>query len=152
MRQLVDEERWFHLLADSGMVYTSEPLCAFRRHGAQQTVVNQASGIAAVENVRIISRYLAQYALSVGFDPGSLALRRRLFRQLYYCRKDSGNSPVARSAAIILRPHLPGFWYPLCWALHRICKPFENLRRWLAKRLPQRRAVRFSSKIALSEA
>jgi len=152
LRQLVDEELWFHLLEDSGMVYTSEPLCAFRQHGAQQTVVNQATGIAAVENVRIISRYLNQYALSVGFAPGSLALRRKLFRQLYYCRKDSCNSPVARAAAVILRPHLPGMWYPLCWSLHRICKPFENLHRWLAKRLPQRRAVRFSSKIALSEA
>jgi len=150
--QLVDEELWFHLLTSGGMVYTSEPLCAFRRHGAQQTVVNQATGIATVENVRLISRYFEQYAVSVGDSPDSFAMRRRLFRSIYYCRKDSNHSPISEAAAQILRPHLSSGWYLVCWALHRVTKPFENLRRWLVKSRSQRRKVRFSSKIALSEA
>ena len=39
-RQLVDLEMWFHLLRQGHFSYIAEPLVAFRRHDAQQTVVN----------------------------------------------------------------------------------------------------------------
>jgi hypothetical protein len=133
------------------MIYTSAPLCVFRRHSEQQTAVNRRSGIAMAENVRIISRYFGHYAAACGVAADSLAMRRRLFRHIYYCRKDQARPAVAAVVAAEMGPHVPGLWYPLCWVLHRVCKPFENLRRWLNQRRRPAQKPPFSSKIALSE-
>jgi glycosyltransferase involved in cell wall biosynthesis len=151
LRQLVDEEFWFHLLTRGGMVYTSTPLCGFRRHGAQQTALNQPSGIATAENVRIIIRYFGHYAAAWGVAVDSFAMRRRLFRHIYYSRKDRTRPAIAAAVIAEMQPHLPGLWYPVCWMLHRLCKPFENLCRWFDNRRLAAQKRPFSSKIALSE-
>jgi len=149
--QLVDQEFWFHLLTQGGMVYISDPLCAFRRHEAQQTVLNQPSGIATAENARLVIRYFGQYAAACGVAVDSLAMRRRVFRHIYYCRKHRTRPEITAAVLAELEPHLPGLWYPLCWLLHRVCRPFENFRRWLDhRRLPVAQQP-FSPKIALSE-
>lgn len=151
LRQLVDEEFWFHLLTQAGLVYISEPLCAFRRHEAQQTVLNQPSAVGTAENARIFIRYFSQYAAACGVAVDSLAMRRRVFRHIYHCRKDRTRPEITAAAVAEMKPHLPGLWYPLCWALYRVGKPFENLRRWLGqRRLPVTKPP-FSPKIALSE-
>jgi hypothetical protein len=145
--QQVDEEFWFHLLMSGGMAYTSVPLCAFRHHGSQQTALNRPSGIAAAENVRILIRYAAVF----GVATDSLAMRRRIFRHIYYCRKDRERRAIAAAVTAEREAHLPGLWYPLCWVLHRVCKPFENLSRWFGQRRLAAQKRPFSSKIALSE-
>lgn len=129
-RQVVDQEMWFHLLQDGGLVYTSEPLCAFRRHPAQQTVVNEKEQVASGEVMRIVARYFDHFAASVGLRPNSFAMRRRLFRHLYYARKDNGHTPLAAIAEATLMPHVTKRWYFLCWLIHRATKPFVNLHRF----------------------
>ena len=47
--QLLDQEMWFHLLEQGRFAYIAEPLCAFRQHPAQLTVVNRHSGASAEE-------------------------------------------------------------------------------------------------------
>jgi glycosyltransferase involved in cell wall biosynthesis len=134
-RQVVDQEMWFHLLQSGGVVYTPEPLCAFRRHPAQQTVVNEKEQVASSEVMRIVARYFDLFAASVGLRPNSFAMRRRLFRHLYYARKDNGQTPLARIAEATLMPHVTKKWYLVCWLIHRATKPFVNLHRFCLGRL-----------------
>jgi glycosyltransferase involved in cell wall biosynthesis len=131
-RQVVDQEMWFHLLASSGLVYTPEPLCAFRRHPAQQTVANEKNRLASSEVMRIVARYFDFFATSVGLRPQSYAMRQRLFRHLYYARKDCPRTELAAVAESTLMPHVTRRWYFVCWVIHRLTKPFINLNRWLA--------------------
>jgi len=152
LRQLVDQEFWFHLLTTGGMVYTSAPLCAFRHHGSQQSVLNGPSGIGTVENARLIIRYFSQVAAGCGVSMDSFTMRRRVYRQIYYSRKDRSRPAMAAAVCLELRPHLPGLWYPLCWVLHRLCRPFENLHNSLDKRRLAAGKAALSAKIALSEA
>ncbi len=133
-RQVVDQEMWFHLLQSAGLVYTSEPLCAFRRHPAQQTVVNEKEQVASGEVMRIVARYFDLFAASVGLRPNSFAMRRRLFRHLYYARKDNGHTPLATIAEATLMPHVTRHWYFVCWMIHRATKPLVNLHRFCVGR------------------
>ncbi len=133
-RQVVDQEMWFHLLQSAGLVYTPEPLCAFRRHPAQQTVVNEKQQVASGEVMRIVARYFDLFAASVGLRPDSFAMRRRLFRHLYYARKDNGETPLAKIAEATLMPHVTKRWYLVCWLIHRATKPFVNLHRFCVGR------------------
>ncbi len=48
-RQIVDLEMWFYLLEKGGLVFTGEPLCAFRQHAQQQSALNDAVGLARKE-------------------------------------------------------------------------------------------------------
>jgi glycosyltransferase involved in cell wall biosynthesis len=130
-RQVVDQEMWFHLLESAGLVYTSEPLCAFRRHPAQQTVVNEKQQLSSGEVMRIVARYFYLFAASVGLEPDSFAMRRRLFRHLYYARKDNPHTSLAATAESTLMPHVTRRWYFICWVIHRITKPLINLHRFL---------------------
>jgi glycosyltransferase involved in cell wall biosynthesis len=133
-RQLVDQEMWFHLLSEGGLVYDPAPLCAFRHHEAQQTVVNRKEQVASAEGLRIVSRYFRFFALSVGIEPSSLAMRRRIFRRIYYSRKDCQRTPLIVAAENALLSDLTPQWYFICWALHRVMKPIENLRRYLERK------------------
>jgi hypothetical protein len=133
-RQLVDQEMWFHLLSEGGLVYDPTPLCAFRHHEAQQTVVNRKEQVASAEGLRIVSRYSQYFAQSVGIEPSSLAMRRRIFRRIYYSRKNCQRTPLIIAAEHTLQSDLTPQWYLVCWILHRIMKPFENLQRFLVKR------------------
>ena len=80
--QVVDEEMWFHLLRDGGLVYEPEPLCAFRQHSAQQTVVNRERRVASAEMMRITARYFTEVAAAEGLKPGSFRMRRRVLPYL----------------------------------------------------------------------
>jgi len=133
-RQVVDQEMWFHLLQSAGLVYTSEPLCAFRRHPAQQTVVNEKQQLASGEVMRIVARYFDLFAASVGLPPDSFAMRRRLFRHLYYARKDNPHTSLSAIAESTLLPHVTRRWYFVCWMIHRVTKPFVNLHRFFFRR------------------
>ncbi len=134
-RQLVDQEMWFHLLSGGGLVYDPRPLCAFRHHEAQQTAVNRKDQVASAEGLRIVSRYFGYFAQSVGIEPSSLAMRRRLFRRIYYSRKDCRRTPLIVAAEKMLLADLTPRWYFICWLLHRALKPFENFKRSYRKRL-----------------
>ena len=91
--------------------------------------------MASSESLRIISRYLN----TTGIEPRSFAMRRRLFRHIYYARKDCRRTPLTVAAEEMLRPYLAKRWYVLLWILHRVTKPTENLLRFLNK-VPRNRS------------
>jgi glycosyltransferase involved in cell wall biosynthesis len=134
-RQLIDQEMWFHLLSGGNLVYDPEPLCAFRQHGAQQTVVNRDSHLSSEESLVMLARYLDDFAATVNLPLDSFAIRRLLFNYLYYSRKNS-RKDAARTPAVVaaedrLMAQLTPRWYARCLAWHRVTKPLINLARRL---------------------
>jgi glycosyltransferase involved in cell wall biosynthesis len=137
-RQLVDQEMWFHLLAAGNLAYEPEPLCAFRRHAAQQTVVNRDSHVSSEETLVILARYLDDFSATVNVPLESFAIRRLLFNAIYYSRKNS-RKDAARTPAVVaaeekLLARLTPRWYGRCLAWHRLTKPLVNLARTLRPR------------------
>jgi hypothetical protein len=134
LRQIVDLEMWFHLLLQGSFVYSLEPLCAFRLHGRQQTAVNRESQVGNIETVQLLTQYLEPIAQRTSLRPGSLAYRRILFRSLYYLQKKASAHPNFAEAAQHLQARLPLHWWMVCWLVHSVARPFENLRRTLRLR------------------
>jgi glycosyltransferase involved in cell wall biosynthesis len=134
-RQLVDEEMWFHLLESGDFVYDPEPLCAFRLHTAQQTVVNRDSHVASMESLLLLARYLDCFAAAASLPLDSFVIRRLLFHYIYYSRKnsrrDGARTPAVAAAEELLLARLTPRWYRLCLAWHRLTKPLVNLERWV---------------------
>jgi glycosyltransferase involved in cell wall biosynthesis len=137
LRQLVDMEMWFHLLLQGDLAYTPDPLCAFRRHGAQQTVVNSVNRTGDLEMVHIITRYLESRELRAQASLSEFAYRQILFRTSHYLRKAARREPQYLPIALQLESHLAPRWRAVCWLNHRLQRPFENLRRSIQKRLDQ---------------
>ena len=133
---------WFHLLSSGGLVYDPEPLCAFRCHAEQQTVINGREHVASAENIMLVSRYFDFFAKALGGKPNSFAVRQRLFRYLYYSRKDSSKAPAIEAAAAALRPRLGPAGYFRHWCAHRVIKPIQNISRlFLGKPVESRGAA-----------
>lgn len=130
-RQIVDLELWFHLLLQGGLIYTPEPLCAFRRHSTQQTVTNHRTARPHLELLQLADRYLPLPPVQAHLPRGSLARRQMIFRQLHYTRKAVGADPEFIAAIKRLDLQLPVHWRLICWVLHRASRPFENLARKL---------------------
>jgi glycosyltransferase involved in cell wall biosynthesis len=134
-RQLVDQEMWFHLLTQGDLVYDPEPLCAFRLHPAQQTMVNRENRISSTETLLLLARYLDDFAAAVGQTIDSRAICRMIFHQIYYSRKNSRRdairTPELAAAEAKLLARLTRGRYVRCLILHRLLKPFFNLKRWL---------------------
>lgn len=65
-RQLVDMEMWFYLLEQGRFAYINEPVCAFRRHPAQQTELNSRSTVPLEDTRRLLEEYLEKPYLSFG--------------------------------------------------------------------------------------
>jgi len=129
LRQIVDLEMWFHLLQQGDLAYTTEPLCVFRRHVGQQTVVNSQSRVGDREMVRLLAESLVSMSFRERAGLGPLAYRRILFRSLYYLNKSGSTDPDFMALSALLRKEIPLPWRILCWVLHRVTRPAENLRR-----------------------
>jgi glycosyltransferase involved in cell wall biosynthesis/2-polyprenyl-3-methyl-5-hydroxy-6-metoxy-1,4-benzoquinol methylase len=127
LRQIVDLELWFHLLLQGDLVYTPEPLCVFRRHGDQQTAINRQSRVGDLEMIQLLTQYLGNPDFRTRIGLGPLSYRRVLFRSLYYLRKSSTSHPQFDKMSGLLQAQLPRPWWILCWFLHRVSRPFENL-------------------------
>jgi len=127
-KQLVDQEFWFYLLTQGGLVYTTEAISVFRKHASQQTSINQKNQVTSAESTRIMARYF-HYFESAFKKRSSYELYNRLFKHIYYARKDSAKSAASLHAQNRLLAHLtrPGYMFFLFW--HRLSKPFINLRR-----------------------
>lgn len=72
---MADLEMWFHLLEQGCFSYLSEPLCAFRKHGRQQTERDRSALAPALENRALLRRYL---------DKPYVRLRRWIRKYLEY--------------------------------------------------------------------
>jgi hypothetical protein len=127
-RQLIDWEFWAFLLEQGDFGYVDRPLCAFRRHAAQQTAANQRTRRGEDEGLRLQLKYLPWLQDSVSAGVSSHAVRRALFRGLYFARKKGAVRSVESLQAekklmVALRPG----WYAAYWLAHRLTKPFSNL-------------------------
>jgi len=148
MRQIVDLEMWFHLLLQGDLVYTLDPLCAFRRHSGQQTAFNRESRVGDTEMIRLLTQYLADPSFRTRTGLSLLAYRRVIFRGLYYLRKSAPSDPKFKTIPELLQVQLPRHWWILCWLLHRVMQPFENLGRALRLRRLQKTAQAATEQLA----
>ena len=79
-RQIVDLEMWFNLLEQGGFAFINEPLCAFRRHPAQQTELNNFSTTSLDDTRRLNNEYLEKPYLNMS------GMARCLIRYDYSCQ------------------------------------------------------------------
>jgi hypothetical protein len=128
LHQMVDMEMWFHLLTTGDLVYDPEPLCAFRRHAAQQTVANRQSHVGPEDSLRIAARHLDLICSGAGGSLNSFQRRWILHRCLHYSRKRASRTSEILAAEAALGARLPPAWRFFCWLLHRLTKPLVNLR------------------------
>jgi glycosyltransferase involved in cell wall biosynthesis len=131
-RQFVDLDLWFYLLEKGDLVYTREPLCAFRQHRSQQTARNEADGSALTERLLFFANSAQPWAP-----------RRALFSTVYAFRRFArrnqlpGAEPLREAQRNVSR-RLGQGWYWLYWAQHRVTAPFRNLARSRNKRAARR--------------
>jgi glycosyltransferase involved in cell wall biosynthesis len=135
-RQLVDEEMWLHLLERGDFVYTTEPLCCFRKHSEQQTEKNKVDAVGSRENWRLFWEYHSKPYL-----PG----RRYHFRMLatmYDVRRRREREPKVseedRVAEQELSAVIGALEFRTYWAARKLRRPLENLQLWLRKRRARR--------------
>jgi glycosyltransferase involved in cell wall biosynthesis len=128
LRQLLDLDLWFHLLEQGRLAYMSEPLCAFRRHAAQQSEINRRNNISQKEHFLTFKAY---------FDKHCGGNRRALFMLIYFLKKNPQDEQTPRLIADLMVVLKPG-WYLLYWLERRISRPFENLKNWVVKRRHRR--------------
>ena len=129
-RQLVDLEMWLDLLLQGDFAYDPEPLCGFRRHEQQQTVVNRRARVGPDEHLQLAVRHLKVFLTGANGRPGTYGQRRALFRLLHYHRKHAVPTPENDAARALLLGRLSRPWYFVCWAQHRMTKPFSNVSRF----------------------
>ncbi|MGD0253406.1 MAG: hypothetical protein ABSC01_11995, partial [Verrucomicrobiota bacterium] len=127
-RQLLDLDLWFYLLEQGQFAYLAEPLCAFRRHAAQQSEVNRRNNISQKEHFFMFKAY---------FDKHYRVTRRALFIFIYYLKKNPQDEQTPQLIADLMVVLKPG-WYSLYWLERRIIRPFENLKNWMVKRRHRR--------------
>ncbi|MDB6019864.1 MAG: hypothetical protein JWR19_4353 [Pedosphaera sp.] len=126
-RQLTDLEMWFHLLEDGDVVYTNEPLCAFRRHATQQTEVNRASQIGEREYLTLLAEYYARPWLR------NQKRRKMLFRQLYWLRAKQAFGEDSLELEERMMKSLGAGWYAWLWFCRKATRPFSNSKRFYLK-------------------
>jgi glycosyltransferase involved in cell wall biosynthesis len=129
-RQLVDLEMWLDLLGQGDFAYDPEPLCGFRRHERQQTVVNRRARVGPDEHLQLAVRHLDVFLTGANGRPGTSGQRRALFRLLHYHRKHAVPTPENDAARALLLDRFSLLSYFVCWAQHRVTKPFSNLGRF----------------------
>lgn len=118
--QLVDLEMWLHLLERGALVYTSEPLCAFRRHPLQQTESNRKKLTDKNEYLRLMLDY-GRSQLLAGRD-----MRDVEFQRLYESRRFLHDAAVA-SVRPQLMQRLGHSSYCARWLLRKLTNPFSAL-------------------------
>ncbi len=74
--QNVDWEMWFHILEQGKFVYINEPLCSFRTHAQQQTMLNVEKQIHLIEPYYLLQDY--------GNKPYIMMLSRLQRMYMYY--------------------------------------------------------------------
>lgn len=135
-RQLVDLEMWFHLLEQGDLVYSPEALCCFRRHGNQQTEVNKSAGLTAgkslIGHCELLGLYL-QYSDRPWYGQIPATQRAAI---LWALRRWRPSFPPLQFKFVEsqLRKKVPLTLLCAYWLAHKTARPFENLKRSLAKR------------------
>ncbi len=130
--QLVDLEMWLHLLQSGALVYTSEPLCAFRRHPLQQTESNRKKLTDKNEYLRLMLDY-GHSPLLAGHD-----MRKVEFSRLYESRKFLRDHAVATVRPLLMQ-RLGRRAYCVRWLLRKLTNPFFALAKWTGRKTTRAR-------------
>lgn len=134
-RQLVDLEMWFHLCCRSYLFYIKDPLCGFRCHPDQQTVVNSKSQKTKNEGLRLFMDYFLELR---NFFGEGLVGRYGFFLVMFIQRKNlikaMRHDPDLVGSLRFFDVNLPVVWLLVCWVSYRISRPFYNLRSSFKKR------------------
>lgn len=125
--QLVDLEMWCHLLCQGDLVYTADPLCAFRKHPDQRTEFNRQRGIHQSEILKIVRDYFRHPAVM------KLGVQEQMFYRLYGMRKRKDRDPAARQEWDQLMDIYGIDAYRARWVRKKLLHPFIALRRMLSK-------------------
>jgi glycosyltransferase involved in cell wall biosynthesis len=131
-RQVVDVEMWFHLLEKGDLIYTGEPLCAFRSHALQETERNTASGLALKEHALFFSKYAVRPEMP----------RKVILPLLFALRRISAVDPFVQECQRRLIQRWGRGWHAPYWFYclrYRLAKPFRNFLHSLLKRRFRRR-------------
>jgi glycosyltransferase involved in cell wall biosynthesis len=131
-RQIVDLEMWFHLLEQGGLVYTPEPLCAFRRHPLQLTQFNAKHRLGVNEMAMLVRDYYPKPWLTQHVS------RKSLFLLLYYLRKRNHGQKEMCDIKRQMLETLGSWRYAAFWIQHKVLRPFSNLGRFLLKHVLHR--------------
>ncbi len=137
-RQLVDLEMWFHLLEQGDIVYTPDPLCAFRKHALQLTAFNSINHIGVDEPGMLLVEYFPKSWLR-----GHVA-REALFIQIYLARKRRRKLGTAKKIEKQLLETLGWGWYSALWLRRKITKPGADLQKWIKKHARGKRSSQVS--------
>ncbi len=124
-RSLLDLELWFHLLEQGNFACIAEPLSAFRRHGAQETLINRASGASVRDGFRLQKIYFPR------MRQRRLVTRSRLFLHLRRLRKTS--EPEALALADALKQSLGRGWHGFYSLRYRLWRLSQDLKFWRSR-------------------
>jgi glycosyltransferase involved in cell wall biosynthesis len=136
-QQIVDVEMWFHLLEKGDLIYTREPLCAFRCHSKQQTEFNSARGVGRREHAVFFSTYAIQPWVP----------RKVILPLLWHLRRKRRKEPAATTPELLACEQrlVDSFGkglrlsYLFFYVRYRLTIPFLNLRQSIQKRITRRR-------------
>lgn len=121
-RQLVDLEMWFHLLERGDFAYFVKPLCSFRTHDKQQTVVNRGIPETIHETGWLHDEYLSKPYIKIGL----LARQYLLFDyryQIWKGHKKHGFHEDYRFYDSVASK----VWFYLLLSCYKIVKPLVKL-------------------------
>jgi glycosyltransferase involved in cell wall biosynthesis len=125
--QLVDLEMWLHLLGHGSLVYTTEPLCAFRRHPLQRTEANKETGVHNSEILRLVLDYGGSPLLA-GRDTRGVA-----FYRLYRSRRFGRSDAAVTAARDQLMSRMGRRAYCARWVWKKLTNPFAAIVRLASK-------------------
>jgi glycosyltransferase involved in cell wall biosynthesis len=133
-RQIVDQEMWFHLLEQGDFGFLREPLCAFRRHRSQQTIVNRSQPVPVLNDVFALQEaYLRKEYITIGW-------RTRCFIRydaMYRIWKLSRTRQISKEAALReIESRYGRRKFALYYPLYKLYKPFHKLLKRLARGTP----------------
>jgi hypothetical protein len=135
-RQTVDLEMWFHLLEQGDFAYTRAPLCSFRRHPNQQTVIHRASATGQADGVLLAEEYLGKAWVKERWT------RKVLFTQIYSLRKKRKRGLETGDLEARLMGPLGRGWYAVRWTGHKLIAPFGKLKKAFRKQMLRRQIQR----------
>lgn len=125
-QQIVDLEMWFHLLEQGSFAYINEPLCSFRIHGQQQTVISRGLHPHLKDFVYLLDDYMHKDYIRLS----NFMKKYRRYDTLYSFWKLYKKNILTREAALDIINSNCNFsflsWYPfykLFKPLHKLFKP-----------------------------
>ncbi len=132
-RQAVDLEMWCFFCSGSDIFFIEEPLCAFRRHEAQQTVINARRNIGELELYYIFERYRSLLGGKSRSIASLLYYYATVFGVVKSIRRSRVISDEGKFAIAKLKKDIPWWARVPAYLVYRISKQAHSLLRSLRR-------------------